>query len=166
MVCLPYLSMIKPALIALIAERDAHWVQSCQSIAKLFPEAWGQLISALTPLLGTSDVNILDIQLAEQDPEFIVFTMVSDTMKVIQTIPVNMMMTGVGLVEYINCNPVGTVVQYYGQNSSQRNMISSVLNITKQQYPGMYVNITRMIEIEEMLIAGHMFKTPTTETLQ
>lgn len=156
---------------ALFEVREKLLQENGITIASKLPITWQAVIGNLPKTVDESTFRIVDVELLTQE-DTVVFTLHdSNTNGLLkQTLPLLVVIDAElshnpldpNLIRFLNQNPAREFSQ---DNRETGNHLEEVLRITQQQYPNMFIDIPRMILVEQKCADGEMFKMPFYDTM-
>jgi hypothetical protein len=155
-------------------ERQQAWLDASVEMANMFPHAWKAINEFLRTTRQMTNLLLTDF-VYEPYSEVITYEIVesghSTVVKI--EIPVSVLVesnlydTPDGIVEWLESDPSGgTAVEALTKEEMERKQLEQALRNTQNQFPGMYIDIPRMIELDREIKSGVAFKGDVTESMQ
>ncbi len=164
----------KEQALSLFIERDSIWLDNSVKIANCFPHVWEAIENQLARTHNMLNLRLADL-LFDPFTEYVEYCIVEHggAKEVRLKIPLRVMIEATNsedpsIVEYLTSTPPTSVVDLTGSpdDIETRRTLEKALRHTQQQYPGMFIDIPRMVELEEQFKLGTVFKGETTDTKQ
>ena len=162
---------------SLFDDKTKHTKQVAQTISKNFDYVWQTLIRKLKMQYGQrSTIELQDISLCSNTGNVTYILTVTSSSGVVttaQTIPLILMVDvqltqnpdDPNLSRYLNQNPARTVSSDNNPTTASRRKMEEILRLTQQQFPNMYIDIPRLVVVEELISEGKMFKVPFDDSM-
>lgn len=156
---------------ALFGTRAKVLVENSNSIISQIPITWNAVISNLTKHDNLSTFKLIDVELAAME-DVVIFVLhdCTSNKRLKQKLPIVVIIDAElsqnhqdpNLVRFLNQNPACV---FPSDNSSKaENRLEEAMRFTQLQYPTMFIDIPRMIEVEQLCSSGKIFKLPFYDT--
>jgi hypothetical protein len=166
----PEVALTKGDVIDMLIKRQKLWLDASVMIANTLPDAWDVVEGYLASTYNITNLLLSELSF-EPSTEVLRYSVFEQGDTVVYTIPVPLSLAvdpgqdGMRLVEYLTNLPVAP-------NDADTSDIPpetryrKQLQLTLEKYPGMYMDLDRLAELEVQSAKGQLFKYPVAEKIQ
>ena len=166
----PEVALTKGDVIDMLIKRQKLWLDASVVIANTLPDAWDVVEGYLASTYNITNLLLSELSF-EPSTEVLRYSVFEQGTTTIYTVPVPLSLAvdpgqdGMRLVEYLTNLPVSPNETDNGDDNPEARYRKQ-LQLTLEKYPGMYMDLDRLTELEIQSANGQLFKYPVAEKLQ
>jgi hypothetical protein len=166
--------LTKDNVFELLQTRSVLWLDASVEIANHFPNTWEAIEDYLARTRSMLNLRLTNL-LFDAVRESFEYSVIEHghTVEVKLSIPLSVILESQEkgpepVVLFLDNNPPVSVLDLSGSlaENERRRQIEHSLKQTQEMYPDMYMDISRMVELEDSFLNGEVFRGMATETKQ